>query len=100
MRLLLGDYNALKLRRFNGDYAASDILIDLDTAIDRAGLTERQRQALRLVYFDDLTQEEAGKRMGLAKDSVNHLINRAAKAITEIYYYWAGHKEGYGEEIA
>jgi DNA-directed RNA polymerase specialized sigma subunit len=60
LRILLGDYHALKIRRFNGDTAASDILIDLATAIAMAGLTERQRQALRLVYEEDLTQEEAG----------------------------------------
>jgi len=95
LRILLGDYNALKLRRFNGDTAASDILIDLETAIELAKLTDRQRQALTLVYFEDLTQEEAGKRMGLAKPGVNNLLDRAIEAISEIYYYWSGHGEGY-----
>ncbi|WP_338400047.1 hypothetical protein [Bacillus licheniformis] len=33
--------------------------------------------------------------MGVGKDSVNHLINRAAESIADIYYYWAGHNEGY-----
>jgi DNA-directed RNA polymerase specialized sigma24 family protein len=96
VRILLGDYHALKLRRFNGDTAASDILIDLTKAIAMAQLTDRQGQALRLVYEEDLTQEEAGKRMGgLAKDAVNHLLDRAIEAISEVYYYWAHHGEGY-----
>jgi hypothetical protein len=60
LRILLGDYHALKIRRFNGDTAASDILIDLRKAIEMAQLTDRQGQALRLVYEEDLTQEEAG----------------------------------------
>jgi DNA-directed RNA polymerase specialized sigma24 family protein len=96
LRILLGDYHALKLRRFNGDTAASDILIDLSSAIELAQLTGRQSEALRLVYEEDLTQEEAGKRMGgLAKDAVNHLLDRAIEAISEVYYYWSRHGEGY-----
>jgi DNA-directed RNA polymerase specialized sigma24 family protein len=96
LRILLGDYHALKLRRFNGDTSASDILIDLATAIAMAQLTGRQSEALRLVYEEDLTQEEAGKRMGgLAKDAVNHLLDRAIEAISEVYYYWSRHGEGY-----
>lgn len=103
LRILLSDYHALKLRRFNGDTSASDILIDLHTAIDHAGLTDRQRQALELVYFEDLTQEEAGKRMGLDKRGVNNLLDRALEAISDVYYYWSGHGEGYSittEEMA
>jgi hypothetical protein len=96
LRILLGDYHALRLRRFNGDTSASDILIDLSTAIEMAQLTGRQSEALRLVYEEDLTQEEAGKRMGgLAKDAVNHLLDRAIEAISEVYYYWSRHGEGY-----
>jgi RNA polymerase sigma factor (sigma-70 family) len=95
LRILLGDYHALKIRRFNGDTAASDILIDLATAIAMAGLTERQRQALRLVYEEDLTQEEAGKRMGLDKPGVNNLLDRAIIAVSEVYFYWSHHGEGY-----
>lgn len=95
LRILLGDWHALRLRRFNGDTAASDILIDLETAIERAGLTNRQRQALTLVYFEDLTQEEAGKRMGLARESVKTYVENALDKIAEIYWYWSGHGEGY-----
>lgn len=95
LRILLGDYHALKIRRFNGDTAASDILIDLSTAIEMAQLTGRQRQALRLVYEEDLTQEEAGKRLGIAQNSVSEAVDRALEAISEVYYYWSHHGEGY-----
>jgi predicted DNA-binding protein (UPF0251 family) len=61
-----------------------------------AGLTGRQSEALRLVYEEDLTQEEAGKRMGLDKPGVNNLLDRAIEAISEVYYYWSRHGEGYG----
>jgi DNA-directed RNA polymerase specialized sigma24 family protein len=95
LRILLGDYHALKLRRFNGDTAASDILIDLMKAIEMAQLTGRQSEALRLVYEEDLTQEEAGKRMGIAQNSVSEAADRAVEAISEVYFYWSHHGEGY-----
>jgi RNA polymerase sigma factor (sigma-70 family) len=95
VRLLLSDYHALDSRRFKGDYAASDLLIDLHTAIERAGLTERQRQALEFVYFEDLTQEEAGKRMEVTKKTVNRLIHVAETKIARVYEYWARRGEGY-----
>jgi DNA-directed RNA polymerase specialized sigma24 family protein len=92
---LLGDYHALKLRRFNGDTAASDILIDLKSAIAMAQLTGRQSEALRLVYEEDLTQEEAGKRMGVHRLVVQEHVEKAIEAISEVYYYWSRHGEGY-----
>jgi DNA-directed RNA polymerase specialized sigma24 family protein len=95
VRLLLSDYHALSNRRFTGDYAACDVLIDLHTAIERAELTERQRQALELVYFEGLTQEEAGKRMEVTKKTVNRLIHVAETKIARVYEYWARRGEGY-----
>jgi predicted DNA-binding protein (UPF0251 family) len=72
------------------------LLADLYKALEMAKLTERQAEALRLVYEEDLTQEEAGKLMGgLAKDAVNHLLDRAIEAISEVYFYWSHHGEGY-----
>jgi len=85
----------LKLRRFAGDYSACDVLIDLERAIELAGLTARQAEALNLVYEADLTQVEAGRRMGIAKNTLNEMLERAEEAIADVYYYWASHGEGY-----
>jgi DNA-directed RNA polymerase specialized sigma24 family protein len=96
VRILLSDLHALINRQYQGDYDAVVLLTDLATAVEMAKLTDRQRQALTLVYELDLTQEEAGKRMGgLAKDAVNHLLDRAITAISDVYYYWSHHGEGY-----
>lgn len=95
VRILLGDYHALKQRRFAGDYAACDVLIDLERAIELAGLTARQAEALALVYGEDLTHETAGKQLGISRQKVNQHISNAEEAIADIYYYWASHGEGY-----
>jgi DNA-directed RNA polymerase specialized sigma24 family protein len=95
LRILLSDYQSLLNRQYQGDYDAVVLLVDLRKAIEMAQLTGRQSEALRLVYEEDLTQEEAGKRMGLDKPGVNNLLDRAIEAISEIYYYWSRHGEGY-----
>jgi DNA-directed RNA polymerase specialized sigma subunit len=95
LRILLSDLQALINRQYMGDYDAVILLTDLRKAIDMAQLTGRQSTALRLVYEEDLTQEEAGKRMGLDKPGVNNLLDRAIEAISEVYYYWSRHGEGY-----
>lgn len=95
LRILLSDYHALKIRQYQGDYDATIILADLTTAIEAAKLTDRQRQALRLVYEEDLTQEDAGKAMGVRQQVLaRHLIVAEAK-VARIYEYWARHGEGY-----
>jgi DNA-directed RNA polymerase specialized sigma24 family protein len=95
VKQLLGDYHAFKARQYLGDYEAVVVLADLAEAVRLAGLTERQRQALALVYDEDLTQVEAGKRLGIAQKNVSEAVDRACEAIADIYYYWASHGEGY-----
>ena len=60
-----------------------------------AQLTGRQAEALRLVYEEDLTQEEAGKRMGVHRIVVLEHIEKALEGISDVYYYWSHHGEGY-----
>jgi predicted DNA-binding protein (UPF0251 family) len=95
LRILLSDLHALKVRQFQGDYSAVDILVDLRKAIAMAQLTGRQSEALRLVYEEDLTQEEAGKRMGVNRIVVLEHVEKAIEAISEVYFYWSHHGEGY-----
>jgi DNA-directed RNA polymerase specialized sigma24 family protein len=100
----LRDYNALKARQYAGDYDAVVLLADLQTAIDCAGLTDRQRQAVELVLMGDLKQKDAAKRLAISRQAVALYVDYAAKKIAEIYEEWAKAGEGYSfaewEEIA
>ncbi|MGF7045710.1 putative DNA-binding protein (UPF0251 family) [Paenibacillus sp. DS2015] len=81
-------------RRFGGDYSASDIIIDLHSAMNTACLTERQTEAIALVYGMDLTQKDAAAIMGVGQDSVSDFVNGAATRIAKVYSAW-----NYGEVI-
>lgn len=100
VKRLLRDYNALTQRRYAGDYAACDILIDLQHAIERAGLTDKQAEALRLVYDEDLTQEMAAERLGVRREAIKRHVKVAEVKIARVYEYWARHCEGYSLTIA
>ncbi|MBG9774238.1 sigma factor-like helix-turn-helix DNA-binding protein [Brevibacillus laterosporus] len=90
---ILRDIHHLRSSRFErGDYAACDVLIDLAEAIERAGLTAREKEALSLYYLDDLTQEEAGRTLGVGRRRVGQLILTGLERIACVFDRW-----NYGE---
>lgn len=88
VKALLRDRHRIAERRYKGDTAASDILIDLHSAIYNAGLTDRQTEAIAWVYGRDLTQAKAAEIMGIAQKNVSEAIDRAAEAIAAVFARW------------
>ncbi|PAD72428.1 sigma factor-like helix-turn-helix DNA-binding protein [Paenibacillus campinasensis] len=88
VKALLRDRHRIGERRYKGDTAASDILIDLHSAIYNAGLTDRQAEAIAWVYGRDLTQAKAAEIMGIAQKNVSEAIDRAAEAIAAVFARW------------
>lgn len=88
VKALLQDRHKIGVRRFSGDTDASDILLDLDSAIEAAGLTERQAEALALVYGLDVTQADAALSMGISQKNVNDHLTGAMQRIAAVYIKW------------
>ncbi|MBU5266274.1 sigma factor-like helix-turn-helix DNA-binding protein [Virgibacillus proomii] len=66
-------------------YERESVGMDVLTLLDNAGLTTRQREAVELVYFEGLTQEQAAERMGLShKRIVGIYIEHALMKIKKI----------------
>lgn len=62
----------------------ADTGLDLLDAINKAKLTKRQRQALWLVYGEEMTQEEAGFAMGISQRAVSFSIDSSLKKLRQI----------------
>jgi RNA polymerase sigma factor (sigma-70 family) len=62
---------------------ASMDIIDLYDALENSGLTERQREAINLVFFEDMTQEEASEVMGVRQPNINNYVNTALRKLRE-----------------
>lgn len=88
-KAILSNYHALKERRYLGDLDASDTLIDFERAVKLANLTQRQEEALRLVYGEDLTQVKAAEAMGIAHASLSEFVSLATEKIDDVYEMWA-----------
>lgn len=58
----------------DGDASASEARLTLAPVVRR--LSERDRHVLHLRYFDDLTQEEIGKDLGVTQMQVSRLLSR------------------------
>lgn len=88
VKKLLRDRHHIASRRYKGDTAASDILIDLHSAINSAGLTDRQTEAVAWVYGVDVTQSKAAEIMGISQKNVNEYLEIAVGRIVDVYKRW------------
>lgn len=88
VKALLRDRHRISSARFRGDYDACDILVDLHSAINSAGLTDRQAEAIAFVYGIDVTQAEAARQMGVSREAVTQLIEAAAEKMAAVYKRW------------
>lgn len=102
-RAVLRNYHELTERQFVGDTDAICALVDLQTAIERAKLTDKQADALREYYisgyFDDVTrkgdtQTQAARRLGIDQSSLSRRIRNAEERINKTYVMWANKEEG------
>lgn len=57
--------------------------IDLYDALDNAGLTDRQRQAIDLVYFKDMTQEQAASVICVGQDVISRHLKAGLRKLRE-----------------
>lgn len=91
---LLRDRHRIAERRFKGDTNASDILIDLHSAIESAALSERQAEAVAYYYGFDLTLETTAHAMSqnssdaISKQAVKSFLDTACSKIAGVYRKW------------
>ncbi|WP_127506884.1 DUF134 domain-containing protein [Paenibacillus humicus] len=88
VKKLLRDRHKIGQRRFTGDTAASDILIDLHSAIESAALTDRQAEAIALVYGLDVTQATAARVMGITQQNVAVNVDAGVDKIAAVFRRW------------
>lgn len=81
------DYGAPQVRNskmpdlLNDEYSAADERLDLAVIIEKARLTDRQKLAIWLVYFEDMTQEDAAEIMGVSRRTLRSTIDDALTKI-------------------
>lgn len=64
-------------------YSDEETGIDVLTLLDNAGLTDRQREAVELCYFDELTQMQAAERMGVRQHTISEHVELALTKLSK-----------------
>lgn len=85
---LLRDRHKIAERRFTGDYAACDIIIDLNDAIDKAKLSRRQAEAVAILYGCDLTQADAAVELSVTQQAIAKFNSEACRKIARVFRGW------------
>lgn len=87
-RALLENHDALAQRRYVGDMNASDELIDLARAIEKAGLTERQAQVIKLRYVDGWETDQLVKSLGISQSVISRAESVGIEKIEAVLTGW------------
>lgn len=83
---LIKERPSLQSLRDAGDVTAAQILVDLDNIIKEAGPTEKQLQAMELVWVQGYKLQEVGDMLGITAQGVYFnlkLLRNKIKAVTE-----------------
>ncbi|WP_128893612.1 sigma factor-like helix-turn-helix DNA-binding protein [Longirhabdus pacifica] len=89
IRRLLQDKYLIAERRYKGDTAASDVLLDLELAIKSAYLTEKQRHVIHFLYGESqMTQTEVANKLRVSQKQISIHLRAAIKKITKVYKTW------------
>jgi len=62
--------------------------MDLHSAINSAGLSDRQVEAIAFVYGFDITQAQAARQMGISQQAVAKMLDEAAEKMAAVYRRW------------
>ena len=96
VKRLLSHYDDLYAHRYWEGEAYSDLLMDLDKAIELADLTEKQKLALKYGNSSNgYTWEKASELTGIDPETFRSHERVAIRKIAAVFEYWGNVGEGY-----
>lgn len=82
----LADFHHIQAAAYDkGDFDAVNLIVDFQTVSRKVEPTPRQKEALHYVFDLDLTQREAGERMGISQQAVQQLISVYVEKVAKQY---------------
>ncbi len=70
---------------YAGDFDALIMLIDFETALENANLTETERTVIDRVFFQDMKRVDVAKMMDVTKQTIQKQLERGLKKIAKYY---------------
>lgn len=98
---LLRSYNEIKSAADLGNEACIDALIDLETAIKVAKLTDARRHVIQHMCIEGMTSAEYAELCGNEHPrSSRMLLEKAARDVAQVYNMWAQQGDEYTNKEA
>lgn len=86
---LLANKRKLQIDAYvKGSYGAVELLIDLDSVLSEANLTERQQEIVDLYYFKNWTQSEIANHYNISQQAVVASLNWVKSKINTVLTDW------------
>ena len=96
VKRLLSHYGDLYANRYWVGTAYSDLLMDINKAIELANLTEKQKLALTYgSYSSGYSFKDASELTGMSVPALELYERNALKKIAAVFEYWGNIGEGY-----
>lgn len=67
---------------------SADLVMDIDNLIQEAKLTKKQAEVVRLYYYNQMTQEEVSKVLGISQQAVLDHLNKIKDKLTKVIERW------------
>ena len=83
--------NRLKIQEscyYTGVIDQVDLILDMDRLLEEANLTEKQLQVIQLYYFNQYTQDEVSKKMGISQQAVLDHLKKVKVKISKVVEVW------------
>ena len=65
-----------------------ELLLDIELMLEEARLTDKQAQVVELYFFNQYTQEEVSKKLGISQQAVLDHIKKVKQKIKKVLKGW------------
>lgn len=73
---------------YSGDIDSMDLIMDIDILLNQAQLTMKQMEVVKLHYFEQYSQGEVAKKLGITQQAVDSHISNVKKKINKVLEEW------------
>lgn len=76
-----------------------DLIIDMELMLQEAKLTGKQAKVVELYFFNQYTQEEVSKKLGISQQAVLDHLNKVKQKINKVLKGWEKKDEKYKKQF-
>lgn len=81
-------YKIIESCYYSGSIDSMDLIMDIDLLLKKAQLTEKQMEVVKLHYFEQYSQGETAKKLGITQQAVDSHVSNIKRKINKVLKDW------------